>query len=597
MRGFIALIRGMVTSPILPYGIRCTLTPDKLGTDASSWVPQFLYGTSQNSLRIRISKDFVGMRFKDAAVSMQSQHSTLLFALQRGEVRQLFPAEERLFDGDFVFVLVPFGVDVTEIQSDKEYGPAPAIENPLTVGSVCDPFQRCGYPTSKEERKRHMNCTSAGQAQERDDFEDDNVGTECHILKILQMPQFSGGGMAKSNQDDGEDRADCIRATYEEMVDETVPTSMEAHKAMMKRGRKIAKAGGHILLCGMSKDFWHIALSFLRPLRSRCIKQHRRVPVVVISKTVLPANLFDEYDDVAAVQQDPLRLNNLVHFGADTASRIVVLAGTDVGEERALVDKKVIMISNSIEAYLRYKGIQPYCEEKSCIYEIGDKENLKLLPPVPPDNDFVEPADDITAITNVSWRAVSGSLVGTNDLSMVFALAYNTPGIMEIFEALVSPSKSSAPDPAMSWLCRLPESYLGMAYKDLTAKLAAGTIPALTLGLWRAGGRRGSALGFVFSNPPACTLITEGDSVYVLAVADFADCLDDKNNLCLSDGAMDTVEQTLSGRGKVDVCADEPETDTALPIEVHDELLIKTVNKLFNRYNLNASSAIGRFRR
>ena len=88
-----------------------------------------------------------------------------------------------------------------------------------------------------------------------------------------------------------------------------------------------------------------------------------------------------------------------------------------------------------------------------------------------------------------------------------------------------------------------------MVYSDLTAKLAAGgaplpvgwprgPIPGLTLGLWRAGGKRGSALGFVFTNPPADTRITAGDSVYVLAVADFADYLDDKNTLSLPDDVM-----------------------------------------------------------
>ena len=480
VRGFVSMLQGMCGASVVPYATRCTLTPSRLGADAPSWIPQYLYGTTQNTVRIRIAEAFVGMSFKDAAVSIHKQHHVLLFALQRGDVRQLFPANEHLATGDLVFVLSSADAQnaMEVIQSKDEGGPTPAIEKRLTVAANFDYPAKCAYPTNKEERQRDMHI-GGGKVIDYGPAPKQIVQASDHILNMLNLPQFAGARAAAAaasgaNQSDDtaeqeleqqreeeEEEASRIKKKNDEAptslqspggwfrgpaVGETVLTSVDEQDVMMKLGRKMAKKGDHILLCGITKDFWDVALSFMRPLRSRCIKPHRRVPVIVISQTQLPHGFFDEYDDVVAIQQDPCELNTLINFGLDTASRIVVLAGTDNSSgDKSLIDGKILMISNSVESYLRYTGTQPYSEEKCCIYEISDDENLKLLPAIPIDDDIIEPHESISAITDVGWRAVSGSLVDTNNLAVIFARAFYTPGIMEVFEAIVSPSKSSAP--------------------------------------------------------------------------------------------------------------------------------------------------------
>ena len=41
------------------------------------------------------------------------------------------------------------------------------------------------------------------------------------------------------------------------------------------------------------------------------------------------------------------------------------------------------------------------------------------------------------------------------------------------------------------------------------------------MGLFRPRGAHGAALGYVMTNPPACTVLMEGDCVFVLASKEF----------------------------------------------------------------------------
>lgn len=593
--GFVSLMQSMVSSTSVPFAVQSKLTAERLGTDSHTWVPQYLYGATQTTIRICISEKFCGQPFKDAAVTIFKKYHVLLFAMEKGDdTRHLFPANEILRPGDMVFV-VTFGPENLEhIQTTKSQSMRNSElslsddKHPINAARV----KTCAYPNLSEIETEGPEPNVLLPSQQ----EALNEGHQTSAAKghISVFPQFSGvqRSMQQSaavNSFHRTESADELAELASGQAEDEMAWHTTAPSGTGDDSYIMALKGGHIIVCGVAQGFWTLAHTFVMPLRSRCIKPHRRIPVMLISTQPIPPGLFDEFSGVCAIQQDPTHFINLIHFGLETCSRVILFGGTEIGEEKAMVDSKVIMMSNSIETYLRWKGIDPYSKDRFIIYELADPQNLKIVPRIPMSAETIEPDPEIAPDCDLSWRNVSGNLVDSNKLSLLFARAFYAPGIMEVFEGLVSPSKTSAEDPAMPWRVNLPNSFEGMAYSQLMTSLVSGPVPALAVGLWRPGGKRGSTIGYVFTNPPPMTTISEGDCVYVLAAADFADCIDESNNLLdehsrrLSISAEDN-ELFNAVKNPVVKQNTAEETDTA-----H---LRKTVDKLFDRYDLNVSGTI-----
>jgi len=155
-----------------------------------------------------------------------------------------------------------------------------------------------------------------------------------------------------------------------------------------------------------------------------------------------------------------------------------------------------------------------------------------------------------------SWRYSCGSLMFGAKLGSLLALAYYTPGVMEIFEAMCIPARRD--QVAMPWRVRVPEDYFGRPWRDLVKDLLSGNfargcienkteavepfsptsrrrrktsigaqvhlqtnLEALPLGLFRSPGKNGSLLGFVFTCPPMTTVLAKGDFVFCTAPPTF----------------------------------------------------------------------------
>jgi len=307
-----------------------------------------------------------------------------------------------------------------------------------------------------------------------------------------------------------------------------------------------------------------------------------------------------------------------VHYGLTTAARVVLVAGADSVGEAAMADAELIYVANTIEMYMCSKGIDPFGMGSFVVYEIQVAQNAKLLLPVVK-SDAVVPlhggAESSRSAPSYSWRAVNGSLIATNNLASLFAWAYYSPGIMDVFLTMVCASEE---DPVMPWRAQLPPSFEGRQYGEVVAMMvegvpchAGGSIKALTLGLLRAP--HTSALGFTFTNPPPCTVITAGDAVCVLSTPAFAETLDSAGFLKLlcvwasaSGGEPGSFVPTMG--------SPEPETDpegqpglrsssgsnSAEPVSplgkeelgISRSFLNKLIMKMFMRYDLNDTGTV-----
>jgi hypothetical protein len=99
-------------------------------------------------------------------------------------------------------------------------------------------------------------------------------------------------------------------------------------------------------------------------------------------------------------------------------------------------------------------------------------------------------------------------------------MAYYTPGVLELLEALMDPAKYD--QAAMPFVVPVPSSLAGQPYRTLALELVgSGAVP---FGLLRAGGGdSGNPLPYVVSALPSSTLaLCATDRVYVAAAFEWA---------------------------------------------------------------------------
>jgi len=520
--GFAALLTGMVSLGTLSYSYTSTITVESLKSDTESWVPQYVFGSQQQVKKVSIAQKFYGMPFWKVAQHAYNEYNIAMLAVQRGASFELFPANENLAHGDSVFVLCP---DEKKLEEIKHQGKIEFIEGD---SRALDPNEVGSYDENDSD-------SSETDKEEMDDEELAAVGM-VHDGPLTMFPQFAGVQNEIKRQETQRDESgpdvERNRATR-------VMRKSSTSSDMRQRGEIIAQMGGHILLCGVSNRFWELAKVFMKPLRCKAL--HETEPVVMISSVRRPPNIFHDTEQIAAITHDPTNLDCLVKYGLETASRIVIIAGTESGEERAMVDAKILMIGNCVERHLRSKGLDPYAD-RFVIYELQDEHNLELLPRAPDSTRNIRA--EFPGV-RYSWRAVSGTMIASNNIASLYALAFYAPGIMEIFECMVSPLKSKRDDPIMPWRCPLP-SNLTMNYGQLVDRLLGGAeaskfgpvqieaTRALAIGLHRGPGSHGAPLGYVFTNPPRATSLLNGDAVYVLAPAGFSDMFDADGRLCIA---------------------------------------------------------------
>jgi hypothetical protein len=110
------------------------------------------------------------------------------------------------------------------------------------------------------------------------------------------------------------------------------------------------------------------------------------------------------------------------------------------------------------------------------------------------------------------YRFAAGRALPKPFIAAMYSMAYFTPGVLELIEALVNPRKYD--QTSMPWLFRVPSQFAGCAYRNLAADLMASG--ALPLGLLRSGGGGGWPY-VVTCGPRAVYTLRADDAVYVVA--------------------------------------------------------------------------------
>jgi len=251
--------------------------------------------------------------------------------------------------------------------------------------------------------------------------------------------------------------------------------------------------------------------------------------------------MYDMFIDVAWLKGDFNTNADLHTAGATTAESILCICGPPEGNEPRLADATGIMLSASLEIMLKEAGRDAFA-----MYEFQYPDNACVLDDTPvcamQTEGFYEQSklpgieraheencqimqDNLKRPVHMLPRYAGGRVFIRSQLGALYAQAYRTPGILELAEALVMPSRRG--QVSYPWLIEIPSDFDGRPYGDLVQACLTdglqlsvdrnqGRNPILPVGLFR-GEDSGLGIRYVFSNPPPETLVMPSDKMYVFA--------------------------------------------------------------------------------
>jgi len=318
----------------------------------------------------------------------------------------------------------------------------------------------------------------------------------------------------------------------------------------MKRCKEVAKNGGHTVIV-LTKDHdrydeqtvWEqleiliLTASLDRETAPSVVVVHDRS--CLISRAAFLASHADgpkgsilASNLVSFMVGDPMMAMVLQAAGVDSCGRLVTLgpsapppesSGAFASSEIALDEANLILMM-MIEQHLQVWGrhalpvlFDMYVPRSVVLCPISDAG--KKTSKKEEQKEFLE-ADKKMALVEARShpRFAAGHVLPKPCISAVYSMAYYTPGVLELLEALINPAKYEQTSAPLSVV--VGESLLfavGRPYSELTAVLLeSGAIP---LGLLRApSGASGAVFPYVVTAAPNESLIVSScDSVYVLA--------------------------------------------------------------------------------
>ena len=231
-------------------------------------------------------------------------------------------------------------------------------------------------------------------------------------------------------------------------------------------------------------------------------------------------------DHVYFVVGNPMVNRVLQAAGLDTASRLLTIAPsapppeiTPLGQpllarSNAALDESNLMFIMVVEMHLGTWGRGDLVAQ----YDLYATESLALCPPA--DYSFASPRAGDVPFANAEPRThpryAAGRVLPKPTIAGLYSMAYYTPGVLELFEAMINPVKYD--QVAVPWSLAVPKRLVGEPYSALAMEiLESGAIP---MGLLRAGGGdSGTPLPYVVTAIPSMTelAIGRGDLVYCLA--------------------------------------------------------------------------------
>ena len=116
------------------------------------------------------------------------------------------------------------------------------------------------------------------------------------------------------------------------------------------------------------------------------------------------------------------------------------------------------------------------------------------------------------------YRYAAGRVLPKPLIAGLYSMAYYTPGVLELIEALIDPSKTQ--QPCSAFLMSVPPSFVGKPYADF-AKVCMEKA-AIPIGVLRS---QKGPLPYVLSCTPTNKKVEfqEGDGVYILADSDYVE--------------------------------------------------------------------------
>lgn len=275
-----------------------------------------------------------------------------------------------------------------------------------------------------------------------------------------------------------------------------------------------------------------------------------RLPMVVLCEIhpkdvldVIPGLVDDQ--NFAFVQGTPFWVPDLERAGVRECAMIVSIGqgvtrgGLDSAETAGIASELVSMLD--VDVVLLHRMIVNLSESpRNMLFDFQRTENMRLLPRPPAstkaalsDNDGDEPDDAEDPLLGAAGyeealppccdrRFASGEIFTTQVFASLFARTYHSPGAVEVTQALITPDSqmtNSADSRAnFTWQVKLTPEQVKMTYGELLMSMTCAANPVLPLGMYRSFGKAdnyGNG-GFVWTNPPADTVMEVSDMLYVL---------------------------------------------------------------------------------
>jgi hypothetical protein len=313
---------------------------------------------------------------------------------------------------------------------------------------------------------------------------------------------------------------------------------------------------GHILLLICQPRLqWQQVVAFIRPLRADYLPFFQNI--IVLGPEFPPKPLWDLFPDVAFLVGQPAKRDDLQSAGVHRADKVVLLAGPpNIDVEARLADSNAMIVNSMLEAIFEQSGV-----DRFALFEYTYAANSQILPQVPvcsADTQKLRAENPSIAIpaaaSSISQpRYASGRIFTPSLFGALFAQAYTTPGIMELTEALVMPSRrrQETYPYLIPPLERVAPEWIGRTYDELFSDLVENGLGVqvqeppepvqhahvLPIGLYRRAkeanlgepeisppiqpvGAAHQGVSFVYANPSLDSgpvTLLPGDCVYVLA--------------------------------------------------------------------------------
>jgi hypothetical protein len=568
------------------YSIAVRAEPSVL-EQCEAWRQQYFKGNNIEVIGIVINKRYAGMPFWEAASQVLGTTGDLLIAVQELQGVMVFPCDRIMEEGDTVFVLSEGKASVALIAELQHGTSSPKWKNVVDyrasfrlkdgVDAEARMKDLLQY-TMKEERtsvplleRRRNPKTMSTQKQQGGRLWIPGFARSDKGQKISTGSSFLDAS-GSVQREGGLGRLLSETANAERNKDRSARIVEEAAEAMEMVSQK-----GHILLLLQQPEMqWQQVVAFVRPLRAEYLPSFRNI--VVMGPGFPPAEMWDMFEDVAFVEGNPESRDDLENMAAADADKVVLLAGPPNPDlEARLADGNAMVVNSILESIFKDAGV-----DRFSVFEYTYPGNALILPPVPVcaqsfQGDASEgalPEDSSLS----SPRFAAGRLITPSLFGSLFANAYSSPGILELFEALVMPGRRGQHSfPYMlPPLERVAPEWVGHTYGELCTRLLQNglgvlvpsenstdpgmptdynTTHCLPLGLYRrvpevtdassssqaaehlgipmaepVPGQHHQNLGavsdidaahqgmrFVYTNPEGATMLLPGDQVYIIA--------------------------------------------------------------------------------